>query len=134
MAMPFGNEEVDEAFFKIFKPAVEATDFSLIRVDKDPPAGLIDNRLRTEVRTSRFVIADLTHTNPGAYWEAGFAEGLDKPVIYTCEESFWEGSGTHFDTEHSHTIIWSLSSVKSSIEKLMSTIRATFPKDASMED
>ena len=27
-----------------------------------------------------------THGDPGAYWEAGFAEGLGKPVIYTCEK------------------------------------------------
>jgi len=36
--------------------------------------------------------------NPGAYWEAGYAEGLGKPVIYTCEEAkFVEAS--HFDTK-----------------------------------
>ena len=59
-----------------------------------PKAGLIDDRLRVEIRTSRFLIADLTHENAGAYWEAGFAEGLGKPVIYTCEKSKFDTAKT----------------------------------------
>ena len=38
------------------------------------------------IRDAKFVIADLTHDNNGAYWEAGYAEGLGKPVIYICEK------------------------------------------------
>jgi nucleoside 2-deoxyribosyltransferase len=60
--------------------------FKLTRLDDDPKAGIIDDRLRVEIRTSRFLIADLTHENRGAYWEAGFAEGDGKPVIYTCRK------------------------------------------------
>jgi nucleoside 2-deoxyribosyltransferase len=44
----------------------------------------IDDQMRVALRTSRFVVADLTRGNRGAYWEAGFAEGLGRPVIYTC--------------------------------------------------
>ena len=67
-------------------PAVASAGFDLVRLDEDPQAGSIDERLRVEIRKSRFLVADLTHGNPGAYWEAGFAEGLGKPVIYTCEK------------------------------------------------
>ena len=60
-----------------------------------------------EIRTSRFLIADLTHENPGAYWEAGYAEGLGKPVIYTCEKKKFENQvKTHFDTNHHLTLQW----------------------------
>ena len=69
-------------------------------------AGSIDERLRVEIRRSRFLIADLTDRNAGAYWEAGFAEGLGKPVIYTCEKSVFEEEKTHFDTNHMHTVLW----------------------------
>jgi nucleoside 2-deoxyribosyltransferase len=63
---------------------VAATGFILRRLDDEPKAGLIDDRMRAEIQASRFVIVDLTHMNRGAYWEAGYAEGLGKPVIYTC--------------------------------------------------
>lgn len=80
MAMEF-NDEMD-CVVKDFKPAVEAAGFKLPDLREGQPAGLIGNQLRVAVRTSRFVIADLTHNNNGAYWEAGFAEGLGRPVIY----------------------------------------------------
>ena len=38
-------------------------------------AGIIDNIMRAQIRDSALVIVDLTHDNPGAYWEAGYAEG-----------------------------------------------------------
>lgn len=104
MAMPFGDPGLDEIVEKTFKPAVKATGFTLIRADDVPKAGLIDDHIRVMIRTSRFVLADLSHDNSGAYWEAGYAEGLGKPVIYTCEKSKFESQQTHFDTNHHLTV------------------------------
>jgi nucleoside 2-deoxyribosyltransferase len=59
-----------------------------------------------EIRMCRFLIADLTCGNQGAYWEAGYAEGLGKPVIYTCNKSYFDKEGTHFDTNHHQTVLW----------------------------
>jgi hypothetical protein len=84
MAMQFGDAEFNRVVNDCFKLAVEATGFELRLLTDGQPAGLIDDRLRVTLRTARFVIADLTHANNGAYWEAGFAEGLGRPVIYTC--------------------------------------------------
>jgi len=102
MAMKFGDAELDEVFHKTFKPATKQTGFDLLRLDETPRAGLIDDRLRVEIRRSAFLIADLSHANHGAYWEAGFAEGLGKPVIYTCKREVFEDSlkKPHFDTNH----------------------------------
>jgi nucleoside 2-deoxyribosyltransferase len=100
----------------------------------NPKAGLIDNRLRVEILTSRFLIADLTHGNAGAYWEAGYAEGLGKPVIYTCEERIFEGKGTHFDTNHHYTVRWRKDKFKETADDLKATIRATLPAEAKLED
>src|SRR5688572_22097118 len=80
MAMKFGDADLDLIFTNYFKLAVKETGFDLYRLDEQPQAGLIDDRLRIEIRTSRFLIADLTHGNQGAYWEAGYAEGLGKHV------------------------------------------------------
>jgi nucleoside 2-deoxyribosyltransferase len=78
------------------------------------------------------IIADLTHDNNGAYWEAGYAEGLGKPVIYFCDKSKFDNPPTkpHFDTNHHTTVLWNKEKVEESIEDLKSTIKATFPKDA----
>ena len=84
MAMKFGDSVLDGIVNEIFRSAVRDTGFDLRRLDDVPQAGLIDDRLRVEIQSSAFVIADLTHDNLGAYWEAGYAEGIGKPVIYTC--------------------------------------------------
>ncbi len=134
MAMQYGDEMLDRVFAECFRPAVTATGFELIRLDVSAPAGLIDDRLRVEIRRSRFLIADLTHENRGAYWEAGYAEGLGKPVVYTCEQGYFEKQKTHFDTNHHLTICWSAGKLGEAAAALKNTIRGTLPAEAVMED
>jgi hypothetical protein len=133
MAMPFGDSVIDEAYRR-FKSAVAQTGFDLRRLDEHPKAGLIDDRLRVEIATSRFLIAELTDDNNGAYWEAGFAEGLGKPVIYTCEKSYFQRTKTHFDTNHHLTVRWEADRMEEAVEELKATIRATLPAEAKLQD
>lgn len=128
MAMKFGDDHLDLMLENIFKPSVKKAGFDLLRLDDLPKAGLIDDRLRVEIQSSDFIIADLTHDNLGAYWEAGYAEGLGKPVIYTCEKEKFENEKTHFDTNHHLTIIWDKNHPESAGENLKATIRATLPE------
>lgn len=134
MAMKYHDEDLEWMFEKCFMPAVKATGFDLYRLDKDPKAGLIDDQLRVEIRTSRFLISDLTHDNAGAYWEAGFAEGLGKPVIYICEKQKFEKNKTHFDTNHQKTFTWEKEKPEEILKQLKATIRATLPDEAILID
>lgn len=137
MAMQYDNEQLVAIFADVFKDAVEETGFDLCRlVDMPQPAGLIDDDLRVKIRASRFLIADLTDRNPGAYWEAGYAEGLGKPVIYTCRKDVFEDSKScpHFDTNHHLTILWDSDQPQEAREKLKTTIRATLPAEAKLTD
>lgn len=129
MAMKFGDEELNSVVENIFRKAVAKTGFELRILTDVPKAGLIDDRLRVEIRRSRFLIADVTHNNPGAYWEAGFAEGLGKPVIYTCKQEAFEAGASHFDTNHHLTVMWH-EDVDQVAEDLKATIRATLPSEA----
>lgn len=124
MAMPFGDALLDR-LFSSFKEAVAETGFELRRIIDQPEAGLIDNRMRVEILKARFAVCELTKANAGAYWEGGFAEGIGRPVIYTCEKSHFEKNKTHFDTKHSHTVLWEESDLRAGAEQLKATIRAT---------
>jgi hypothetical protein len=75
MAMPFNNRLLDQVFEQCFQPAVEGAGFRLYRIIDNLGAGVIDDQLRVEIRKARFLVSDITDGNPGAYWEAGFAEG-----------------------------------------------------------
>ena len=109
LAMQFDAADLESFVREVMKPAVrEATGYDLVDMRDVGKAGIIDNIMRVQIRDAKFVIADLTHDNNGAYWEAGYAEGLGKPVIYICEkEKFEREDGTHFDTNHCTTVFWS---------------------------
>jgi nucleoside 2-deoxyribosyltransferase len=134
MAMQFGDPVLEQMVQHCFKPAVARTGFTLRKLNDEQPAGLIDNQMRSALLSSRFIVADLSHANLGAYWEAGFAEGLGRPVIYTCEKSMWDQKKTHFDTNHMLTIIWQDSNRKSAEDQLVAAIRATLRSEAIQTD
>jgi hypothetical protein len=134
MAMKFGDPILEGVVSTVFKPSALRAGFQLYKLNETPRAGLIDDRLRVEIQSSDFIIADLTHDNQGAYWEAGYAEGLGKPVIYTCEKEKFEQTKTHFDTNHHLTVIWSKDNPMEAGVELTATIRATLPHIASLVD
>lgn len=107
LAMQYGDDELEDLALHHMKPVVSSFGYQLQDMRELSQSGLIDILMRKALRKAHFVIADLTHGNNGAYWEAGFAEALDKPVIYTCEKSRFDKVKTHFDTNHCTTIIWS---------------------------
>jgi hypothetical protein len=135
-ARKFDNPDLDVVFERCFVPAVAQTGYELRPVTQR--AGLIDAIMEDEIRRCRFLIADLSDDNPGAYWEAGLAEGLGKPVIYTCRAAVeGERKRTHFDANHRHTVRWDHSSVETleqTAKDLKAVIRNTLLGDAKQED
>ena len=127
IAMQFNDPDLESFVRDVVKPAVKKDiGYDLVDMRDVPEAGIIDNIMRVRIRDAKFVIADLTHGNNGAYWEAGYAEGLGKPVIYICEKKKFESkNGTHFDTNHCTTVVWSKSRDKDEDfrQKLTATLR-----------
>lgn len=137
-ARRFENPDLDALFEKCLTDAVKQTGYKLHMVTQR--AGLIDAILEHEIRRCRFLIADLSNDNAGAYWEAGFAEGLGKPVFYLCCEKDPNDPArdkkTHFDTNHRHTVRWNPepSSFPTTAATLKAVIRNTLLGDAKQDD
>lgn len=134
MALKFGQPVLDRVVSECICPAVKRTGFDLRILTDQQGAGLIDNQIRAALLSARFVISDLTHGSYGAYWEAGFGEGLGIPVIYTCEKAAWEKNKSHFDTNHMVTIVWDADNLKKAEDTLVATIRATLRAEAKQTD
>jgi hypothetical protein len=132
MAMKFDHERSYRMYADVFVPAVKQTGFDLRRVDSVSRPGLIDVQMMVDIRAAAFVVADLTGASAGAYWEAGFASGLGRPVIYTCEESSFQDS--HFDTNHHVTIKWNAAHPQRAASDLKAMIRNALPDRAKMTD
>lgn len=75
-----------------------------------------------EIRQARFVIAELTGHNNGAYFEAGYALGHGKEVIQVCNKEKF-GEDGHFDVKQINTVMWE--NEEELTEKLIARIKAT---------
>ena len=107
VAMWFGDE-MDEVYENGIRPAIEATGYSPVRIDRQEFVGKIGDEIIAEIRRSRFLVADFTHGDDGArggvYYEAGFAHGLGLQVIFTCHKDLIDE--VHFDTRQFNHIVW----------------------------
>jgi nucleoside 2-deoxyribosyltransferase len=73
-------------------------------VDRVEHIGKIDDEIIAQIRRSRFVVADFTGHRAGVYFEAGFALGLNLPVIWSCRRDHIDE--LHFDIRQFNCIDW----------------------------
>lgn len=103
VAMKFGTE-TDALRVKIKEGIVNA-EFEPIIMDEVEHNHQIVPEMLYQIKNSRFVIAELSHHNNGAYYEAGYALGMGKEVIHICKKDELK-SGLHFDVAQVNTIVY----------------------------
>lgn len=90
-------------------PAILDAGYRPLRIDRKETIAKIDDEIIAEIRKSRFVVADFTcepsKPRGGVYFEAGFAMGLNIPVIWMCRSEII--GEVHFDTRQYSHILWS---------------------------
>ena len=137
MAMQFGNKKLDCVFENIIKPGLKELGFEINRLDKTNKQGLIDENLRVEIRDSKFLVVDLSDENKGAYWEAGYGEGLGRKIFFICDKQKYEEYKennkklVHFDVEHQNIYFWNDNDPENPnkfINSLKAGIRLAFPE------
>ena len=126
VAMAFRLPTSDDLFkFGIF-PGINNAGYKPLRIDKKEHINRVDDEIMAEIRVSRFVVADLTGKNAGAYFEAGFAMGLGKPVIWTCsQKDLDDPNGIHFDTRQYCIVPWEPDKYEDFATRLTLRIEAT---------
>ena len=124
IAMKFGDNRLDAFVQDVVKPTIrQQLSIDLVDLRDVAQAGVIDDIMRVKIREAKFVIADLTRDNNGAYLEAGYAEGLGKPIVYICEKETFEDKKTHFDVNHCATVPWSKDDPSGFCEALIAVLR-----------
>ena len=92
--------EYDERF-EVIEKVVGDFDCVAIRIDKEHPIEDLVSRIKKEIRDAIFVVADLTDERPSCYFEAGYAEALQRSIIYVASKQSVLKPGTstkvHFD-------------------------------------
>jgi nucleoside 2-deoxyribosyltransferase len=83
----------------------------------------ICDRILAEIRLAQVVVADFTGQRSGVFFEAGYALGLGRHVIWMCREAEFERLREHFDTRQYAHISWT--DAEDLHHKLSDRIRAT---------
>jgi len=117
------TKKLKSAWVDGFKPALEETGYSPIRIDLLEHNKKIDDQIIAEIRKSSLLVADFTGNRGGVYFEAGFAMGLGIPVIWSCHMDHVKN--LHFDTRQYNHITWK--NPEELKEKLIHRINATIP-------
>ena len=123
VAMSF-HESLKEAYDSgIFLAVKTDCNMDPVRIDRVHHNEKICDKLIAEIRTSQFLVANVTLQRPGVYFEAGFAMGLGRPVIWTCRDD--DLPNVHFDTRQYSHVVWT--DPQDLRTKLADRIKATIP-------
>ncbi|MEI6080691.1 MAG: nucleoside 2-deoxyribosyltransferase [bacterium] len=106
VAMNF-DVQYNDIWETISKTLKETSFLTPYRVDKENfDDEKICEKIMSEIRKSRLLIADVTGGKQGVYFEAGYAMGLGIPVVWTCKKTDNINNDMHFDTRQYQHIIW----------------------------
>ncbi len=102
------DDSMKAAYEEGIAPAIREAGYEPMRIDRKHHNNKIDDEIIAEIRRSRFLVADFTQGRTGArggvYYEAGFAHGLNLPVMFTCRADAIKK--VHFDTRQYNHITW----------------------------
>lgn len=110
VAMWFDNK-LSTAYELGIKPALQGCGYKLPfrvddkEIDSSGYVPKIDDRIMAAIRRARFLVADITGARVAVYFEAGFAEGLGIPIIWTCRKASAK-KDMCFDTRQHEHILW----------------------------
>jgi hypothetical protein len=98
------SDEMRTAYTDGIAPAIVKAGCKPIRIDQKEHNNEIPDEIMAEIRNSQFMVADFTGQRLGVYYEAGFAMGLGRKVIWCCRKD--QIDKLHFDTNHRNHIAW----------------------------
>ena len=105
VAMSFDEDLKKPIFHDGIEPAIRIDcKMEPVRIDLVPHNDNIIDKIIAEIRTCQFMVADFTGNKAGVYFEAGFAKGLGREVIWTCRKDHFEN--IHFDIAQFSHIVW----------------------------
>lgn len=92
--MPIDNKNPDnEDVYSAYKECFSKFGVKAVRADEIEHEDVITKRIIEEIKTSEFLVGDLTNERPSVYYEIGYAHSLGRRVILYRKV----GTSIHFD-------------------------------------
>src|SRR5262249_40164003 len=125
VAMSFARD-LDEFFRNGMEPGIRAAGYDALRIDRTEHNNRIDDEIIAAIRQTKFLVADFTNNRGGVYYEAGFAKGLGREVIWSVRNDHLRK--VHFDTRQYNFIRWETNDLPRFAKDLQNRIEATIGK------
>jgi hypothetical protein len=97
---------VHDNYVRGIKTAIEDAGYEPIRIDMQDFNEKICDEIIAEIRRSKFLVADFSGLRSGVFYEAGYAKGLGKEVIFVVRKADVERLKEHFDTRQYNHIVY----------------------------
>lgn len=104
--MSFDNKNND--LIEVVKLAIESTGYKAVIMKDYHHNNYIMPEIFYQIEHCKFMVVDVSDSNLGAYYEAGYAQALGKEVIVICKASIFKdiNEKPHFDISQKNTIVF----------------------------
>nr|DAX55056.1 MAG TPA: Nucleoside 2-deoxyribosyltransferase [Caudoviricetes sp.] len=99
------RDRADEVFSYLIAPVCEELGYKPVRVDQVDAVDNINETIINYLKTAPMVIADMTGHNPNAFYELGFRQALELPLVPIIQT----GNKLPFDVISQRTVFYNLS-------------------------
>jgi hypothetical protein len=117
------DKSMDDYYRDGIKKAIEEAGYAPVRIDLKDFNEKICDEIIAEIRRAKFMIADCSKYRTAVFFEAGFAKGLGREVIFTVRKEDVDKLKEHFDTRQYNHIVYD--SPEDLRKKLFNRIGAT---------
>lgn len=98
---PF-NEEFNKRYDTTLKDAINKTNLTPYRADRDPKANIPIETIHAEIESAHVCLADISEDNPNVWYELGYAianHGHEKVILICCSDKR-SSQNYPFDVRH----------------------------------
>lgn len=99
------RDRADEVFSYLIGPVCEELGYKPVRVDQVDAVDNINESIINYLKTAPMVVADMTGHNPNAFYELGFRQALELPLVPIIQI----GNKLPFDVISQRTVFYNLS-------------------------
>ena len=99
------RDRADEVFSYLIAPVCEELGYKPVRVDQVDAVDNINETIINYLKTAPMVVADMTGHNPNAFYELGFRQALELPLVPIIQV----GNKLPFDVISQRTVFYNLS-------------------------
>jgi nucleoside 2-deoxyribosyltransferase len=114
------HDSLKVAYTEAIEPGIRAAGYKAERMDFLEHTDPIHDKMMADIRRAKFLVADLTKHRQNVYFEAGFALGLGKQVIWLLREDCKDDKS--FDVRQYNFIYWKPDDLPALKERLKNRI------------